>query len=59
MRPDDIKDTLDENHWHTLQELLTAVSSLPGVYERIEAFMMGRGIADPKVELEALHDKAF
>jgi hypothetical protein len=50
---------MDDNHWNTLQELLNAVAELPGVFERVEAFMIGRGIEAPKVEIEALHKVAF
>lgn len=50
---------MDENHWNTLQELLNAVNELPGVWDRVESFMMGRGIDNPKLEVEALHKIAF
>ena len=50
---------MDDNHWNTLQELLNALAHLPGVFERVDAFMRGRGIEDPKVEIEALHSIAF
>ena len=50
---------LDENHWNTLQELLNAVNSIPGVWERVEAYMIARDIDDPKAEVQALHDIAF
>lgn len=50
---------MDDNHWNTLQELLNAVSSLPGVADKVDAFMRGRGIEDPKAEIEALHKIAF
>ena len=53
------EDRLDDNHWNTLQEILNALSDLPGVFERVEAFMIGRGIESPKVEIEALHKIAF
>lgn len=50
---------MDDNHWNTLQELLNAVADLPGVFDRVDAFMRGRGIEDPKAEMEALHKIAF
>ena len=53
------EDRLDDNHWNTLQEMLNALNDLPGVFERVEAFMIGRGIESPKVEIEALHKIAF
>lgn len=54
-----LADTLDENHWNTLQELLNAVGALPGVMDKVDAYMRGRGIDDPVVELDALRSKAF
>lgn len=50
---------LDENHWNTLQELLNAVDKIPGVWERVEAYMIAREIEDPKIEMQALRDIAF
>lgn len=50
---------MDDNHWHTLQEILNAVAELPGVWERVEAFMIGRGIDAPKSEMDALRKVAF
>lgn len=46
--------TLDENMINTLQELLQAVSHLPGVFERVEAWLLARYIQDPRGEIEAL-----
>ena len=39
---------LDENHFSTLQEVLSAISAIPGVAPQVEAFMRGRGIDDPQ-----------
>ncbi len=50
---------MDDNHWNTLQELLTAVAELPGVFDKVDAYLRGRGIEDPKAEIEALHKIAF
>lgn len=50
---------LDGNHINTLQELLNAVNGIPGVFERVEAYMIAREIEDPKAELSALHDAVF
>ena len=50
---------LDENHWSTLQELMNAVGEIPGVWERVEAYMIGRDIENPKAEMEALRKVAF
>lgn len=50
---------MDDNHWNTLQELLTAIGYLPGVYDKIDAYMRGRGIDDPESEIRALRQIAF
>ena len=50
---------MDENHWNTLQEILNAIHGLSGVEDRIEAYMLGRGIEDPKLEIRALRNIAF
>lgn len=50
---------MDENHWNTLQEMLNAIGALPNVYERIDAYMRGRGIDDPDAEIRALRSIAF
>lgn len=47
---------MDDNHWNTLKNLLDAMTDLPGVAERVEAYMMGRGIEDPHAEIQALID---
>jgi hypothetical protein len=50
---------LDENEVSTAQELLNAVSALPGVWSQVSAFMRGRGIEDPDAEVEALRKQVF
>jgi hypothetical protein len=50
---------MDENHWNTLQELLTAIGDLPGVMEKVDAYMRGRGIEDPQEEICELRRIAF
>ncbi|MCK7474038.1 MAG: hypothetical protein MZV49_12105 [Rhodopseudomonas palustris] len=30
---------MDGNHWNTLQELQNAIGDLPGVYDKIDAYM--------------------
>lgn len=50
---------LDENHFETLQNLLDAINRLPGVFERVEAYMVGRGVESPKDEIEALYKVAY
>lgn len=50
---------MDDNHWSTLQELLTAIGDLPGVMDKIDSYMRGRGIEDPEAELRALRKIAF
>jgi len=47
----------DENI--TLQELLNALGDIPGVYDKVDAYMRGRGIGDPSAHLEALRAKTF
>lgn len=49
----------DENHLSMMQEILNAVIELPGVYERVEAFMIGRGIESPRAEITTLRDLVF
>lgn len=51
--------TMDDNHWNTLQELLTAIGALPGVMDKIDAYMRGRDIEDPQAEIRALRQIAF
>lgn len=50
---------MDDNHWSTLQELLTAIGDLPGVMDKIDAYMRGRGIDEPQEEIRALRKIAF
>ena len=50
---------MDDNHWNTLQEILNALGDLPGVNDRIDAYMRGRGIEDPEAEIDALRKIAF
>ena len=50
---------MDDNHWNTLQEILNAIGCLPGVSERIDAYMRGRDIDDPEAEIRALRKIAF
>ena len=50
---------LDANHMHTAQELLNAVYDLPGVPEKVDAWLRGRGLEDPQVEIDALRDQLF
>lgn len=50
---------MDDNHWNTLQEILNAINSLDGVMDRIEAYMLGRGIENPESEIQALRKIAF
>lgn len=50
---------LDEDHFNTLQELLSAVHCLPSVYDRIEAYMYGRNSEDPRAAIEALYNIAY
>ncbi len=53
------KDEMDDNHWNTLQELLTAIGAMPDVWVRIDAYMRGRDIDDPEAEIRALRQIAF
>lgn len=50
---------MNDNHWNTLQELLTAIGALPGMMDKIDAYMRGRGIEDPRAEIGALRKIAF
>jgi hypothetical protein len=50
---------MDDNHWNTLQELLTAIGDLPGVMDKVDAYLRGRGIEDPQEEIRALRKIAF
>lgn len=50
---------MDDNHWSTLQELLTAIGHLPGVMDKIDSYLRGRGIEDPQEEIRALRQIAF
>lgn len=50
---------MDGNHWNTLQELLNAIGALPGVMDKIDAYMRGRDIEDPQAEIGALRKIAF
>lgn len=50
---------MDDNHWHTLQEILTAIGDLPGVMDKIDSYMRGRGFEDPQAEICALRKIAF
>jgi hypothetical protein len=50
---------MDDNHWSTLQELLTAIGDLPGVWDKIDAYMRGRGIENPDAEIRELRKIAF
>jgi hypothetical protein len=60
MTPDRIYEReMDDNHWNTLQELLTAIGCLPGVMDKIDAYMRGRDIEDPQAEIRALRQIAF
>lgn len=52
-------DQMDDNHWSTLQELLTAIGDLPGVMDKVDAYMRGRGIEDPQAEIRDLRRIAF
>ena len=51
--------SLGDEQWETLQELLNAMGDLHGVFERVEAFMRGRGIKDPATEIKTLRAIAF
>lgn len=51
--------TLDENHVATLQEILVAIGTLPGVRPQIIAWMMARDVQDPEIEIEALRKMVF
>jgi len=53
------KAEMDDNHWNTLQELLNAIGCLPGVADKIDAYMRGRDIEDPEAEIRALRQIAF
>ena len=50
---------MTDDHWSTLQELINAVFELPGVADRVDAYMRGRGIEDPPAVIEALRKIAF
>jgi hypothetical protein len=50
---------MDDNHWNTLQEILNAIGALPGVMDKIDAYMRGRDIDDPQSEIRALRQVAF
>lgn len=50
---------LDENHWCTIQEILTAIGDLPGVMEKVDSYMRGRGIENPQAEICELRRIAF
>jgi len=51
--------TLDENQMNTVQEILNALAAMPEAFVRVEAYMRGRDIDDPKAEIEALHKAVF
>lgn len=48
-----------DEHWSTVQELLNAMSDLPGLAERVDAYMRGRGIDDPAEDIARLRKAAF
>lgn len=50
---------MDDNHWSTLQSLLTAIGDLPGVMDKVDAYMRGQGVEDPQLEIRALRKIAF
>lgn len=50
---------MDDNLRSTLQELLTAIGDLPGVMDKIDAYLRGRGVDDPQEEIRALRKIAF
>lgn len=59
---DDIRTSraeMDDNTWNTLQEILNAIGAMPDIETRIDAFMRGRGIEDPAIEIRALRKIAF
>lgn len=51
--------TLDEDHIHTIQELLTAVYDLPGVADKVDAWLRGRGFEDPQENIRDLRKQIF
>lgn len=50
---------LDSNQMATVQEVLTAVTTLPGLWPQIRAWMMARNVEDPDTELKAVKDVLF
>lgn len=48
-----------EDQWITIQTLLNAIDSLPGVRERVEAYMLGRGFDTPSDDIQEIHKIAF
>ena len=42
-----------------LQEVSNAIGDLPGVWERVEAYLLGRGIEKPREQWDALRGLLF
>ena len=42
----------NEDDWIVLQEVLHAISELPTVWERVEAYLIARGIEVPREAVE-------
>lgn len=52
-------DGMTEKNWFTVQRLLDAISDLPGVRDRVEAYMLGCGVEDPARDIADLYAVAF
>lgn len=42
-----------------LQEVSNAIGDLPGVWDRVEAYLLGRGIDNPRQEWDRLRSLLF
>lgn len=50
---------LDDTHFNTMQEIVTAIYDIPGVADKVDTYMRGRGIEDPQAEICALRKVIF
>jgi len=50
---------LDEDTVCFLQEILHAISNLPGAWDRVEAYLMGVGYDRPRDEMDKLRGLIF
>ena len=52
-------ETISWTHMGTIQDMFNAVCELPGVAERVEAYMLGRGVENPREAMKALAGDIF